>query len=216
MPEATSPSQMKSADYGEPYWEHGVGSNYVRYGDDPGWPTTVAVLTRWLPPGGKLFEVACAKGWFVLHARRLGFEASGLDISQWAVSQAHPEVAPWLTLGNAAVWPILPRRWYDAVVSWEFLEHVPFGELAAVLQNMERAVEPGGLLVHRIGIEMADGEDHGHQQDVTHQQEMPREWWHGLLSARGWQHRPEVEASFDLAFTGRDWAGRFFAYRWPG
>jgi hypothetical protein len=24
-----------------------------------------------------------------------------------------------------------------------------------------------------------------------------------------------VEASFDVAFLGRDWAGRFFAYRMP-
>jgi SAM-dependent methyltransferase len=205
---------MRSEDYGESYWERGVGSNYVSYGDDPGWPVTVQVLARYVVPGAPVFEVGSAKGWFLAHARAAGFDARGMDISSWAVEHAAPGMAPMLQLANAATTPILPRDTYRAVVSWEFLEHVPLDELVPVLQNMERAVRPGGLLVHRVGIEMP-GSAHGHQADVTHQQEMPREWWHGMFAGRGWQHRPDVEASFDVAFLGRDWAGRFFAYRMP-
>jgi cyclopropane fatty-acyl-phospholipid synthase-like methyltransferase len=206
---------MKSADYGEGYWEHGVGSNYVGYGDDPGWPLTALLMRQLLPDNGaRLFEVGASKGWFLKAAVAFGIDAYGMDLSQWAVARRAPGVDDRLRLGNAAVDPIRGQReaWFDAVCSWEFLEHVPLDELDAVLRNMEDAIGWNGWLVHRIGIDVPGGE-HGHQQDVTHQAEQPREWWEQLFAARGWLPEPAWEDKFRAAFEGRDWAERFFVWR---
>jgi SAM-dependent methyltransferase len=207
---------MTSDMYDEGYWERGVGSNYVDYGDDPGWFPSAVLLagllgdTRESP---RVFEVGAAKGWFLLHARGIGLDAWGMDISDWAVRHAELYVRPYLRVGNAAVDPIrlTGESPYDAVVSWEFLEHVPVDELAAVLANMEDAVAPGGLLLHRIGIG-GMGDVHEHEADVTHQPAQPREWWEELGRARGWEPRPDLVRSFDETFAGRDWAGRYFAW----
>lgn len=207
-------SLMQSDWYHEGYWERGEGSNYVRYGNDPGWVPTVEVLQRFLKPGSHLFEVASAKGWFLHAALDAGFDARGMDISDYAVSQATGAVLGRLRQGNVAEVPIRPLRGYSAVCSWEFLEHVPVDELDAVLSNMERALVSGGWLWHRIGIDLGNAEDsHNHQADVTHQPEQTRQWWEEVFAERGLVRQSDAERALQQKFASRDWAERFFVYR---
>lgn len=214
--EATVASKMRSEDYHEGYWERGEGSNYVAYGDDPGWPVTAAVLASEVPAGMPTLEVACSKGFFVLHARQVGLDCYGIDISEYAISQAHPAVKEFVRQGNVVDLP-----WEDAqfgvVCSWEFLEHVYEDEMDRALDEMQRVCWPGGLMVHRIGLDMGvPEEDYAHQQhDVTHVCEKPRDWWEAKFAARGWSRVKHVEDLLDEAFTGRDWQQRFFAWQMP-
>lgn len=212
--EATIASKMRSEAYHEGYWERGEGSNYVSYGDDPGWPVTVAVLRRAVDVDAKMLEIASAKGYFVLHARRAGFECWGVDLSEYAVSKVPDEVKQYVWHGNAVDLPYEDDQ-FDVTVSWEFAEHVPGEEIDRVLDEIERVTVPGGLVVQRIGITI-DGEDTSQQQeDVTHVLEMPRDWWEARFAARRWTPVPHIEEMFDRAFTGRDWEGRYFAWQLP-
>lgn len=209
-------SRMTGDAYDEGYWERGEGSNYVQYGDDPRWAMTASLLMAEAPLPGDvkpwLLEVACAKGYFVKAAKAEGFEAYGIDISDWAVQNADPSIRRRLVLGNAVDLP-WGDHLFDVVCSWEFFEHVYENEIPNVLDEMLRVLKPGGLLVHRIGIDMEDGQDtSGQQHDHTHVWEVNRAWWEALFGNRGLSRSTEIEAAFDWGFEDSDWKGRFFAY----
>lgn len=205
--------QFEWPEYGEGYWERGEGSNYVAYGDDPGWDPTARVL-KWHQPGGRLLEVACSKGWFVRAAVQHGYDAHGIDLSQHAIGHPAPGIGDRLTLGNAISLPYTSQQ-YDVVCSWEFLEHVPEQFLLVVLEEMDRVAAPGALIVHRIGTLDDEGALHDHMHDETHVTNKPYAWWYDLIERvqPGWRPQPEIVIEFDRMFAGRDWAGRYVAYR---
>lgn len=194
--------------YPEGYFERAEGSNYTRYSDDPGWPMTSILVARRLPIGAKVLEVGCAKGYWIYHARQAGLEAYGIDISAYAIDNAVPVVREFVRREDAAS-RIDTLDTYDAVVSWEFFEHVPEDELDGVIENLSDVCKPGGLQLHRICLPDEVGEDHDHTHVTMH----PREWWDKRFDSFGWVE--EGTREFDLAFDGRDWAGRFFARRLP-
>lgn len=207
---------MDPEQYGEGYWEHGQGSNYVAYADDPGWVPTVEVLSEFVPVGSPpptLLEVACAKGFFVRAARQRGYEAVGIDLSRWAVDHPAPGVAEFIRQGDAMELP-WPMQSFDVVCSWEFLEHVPEPLLEWVLAEQVRVLRSGGLWVARIGTLESEEDRSQHLSDHTHVTNYPSSWWRDWLE-RGstFSRAPEVEEAFDRTFADRDWAGRYFAYR---
>lgn len=194
--------------YDEGYWERGEGSNYVAYSDDPGWPLTVGALsfaTRMVEP--TLLEFGCAKGWFLHHAVEGGFDAYGVDPSRWALAHPAPGVEGRMELGNAQTHTDAQA---DVVCSWEVLEHIEETEVDEALANMWAHVKPGGLFVHRICLPGAM-----HDEDHTHVTVRPRSWWADRIAEDlpDAERAREVEDLLDQVFRGRDWAGRFFAYR---
>lgn len=205
-------SKMTGDDYPEGYWERGEGSNYVKYGNDPGWGPTVSVMSEFHLPGQRLVEVGSAKGWFLEMARRGGFQPYGIDISPWAVSHAPETVQPVLSLGNAVSLP-----WEDGfskiVCSWEFLEHVYEDEIDQVLGEMLRVSAPDAWWWHRIGISDPGVEFESNQQhDVTHYNEKPRTYWHKKFRELGLVRQDRAEGRLRHVFANRDWRDRFFVY----
>lgn len=201
---------MRSDLYPASYFEGGGDSNYVNYGNDPGWDPTAAVLTSLVAPNAPILEVGCATGWFVRAARQYGLHAYGVDISAWAI--AHPADGVKGFISEKSVLDLDEGK-FAAVVSWEMLEHVPAEDVPAALAAMKEQLLPGGWLIHRIAL--ADSEhDHHADDDKTHFTVVEREWWLGQFENLGGLTRhPTVEAAYDGVFAGRDWAGRFFAYR---
>lgn len=204
--------------YDEGYWEHGHGSNYHNYGDDPGWKGTVKVLTQFVPPRATLFETASAKGYFLKEAQEAGYDTVGIDLSEYAVSKAVVPVIHADAADPSWVEPLLKDRGgFDIVCSWEFLEHVPHENLCDVVNNMLALPKDGALFVHRIGITTVEGvrldNDHTHVSNHTYG------WWENFLESFNdfdWgftlTKAPEVVEALDKEFKGRDWSGRFFAY----
>lgn len=170
-------------------------------------------MAKHLPQGTRLVEVGSAMGFFLLAAKDVGFDAAGIDISEYAVGQAPIAVMDRLTCGNAVA---LPWRMHsaDVVCSWEFLEHVYEDEIDMVLVEMDRVLKPGGQVWHRIGIVMPGDPSH-QQQDVTHYNERPRDYWESKFYVMGYDRLVAQEADLDEAFKGRDWADRFFVWRKP-
>lgn len=195
--------------YTEGYFERAELSNYHGYGDDPGWELTARILAKYVPMGTRLYEYGAAKGFFVWHAVRNGLDAYGMDISEYAVSQAPPAVESRIVVHDST--PPLPWDEPGGVVcSWEFLEHVDPERVDDVLTGMLDLTEAGGLLVHRIDV--IDGK-HDPYSDKTHVSVHEPQWWRekftGLLQCAP---ADVVEDELNAAFAGRDWEGRFFAY----
>lgn len=201
---------MDSSLYPASYFEGGGDSNYVNYSNDPGWDPTAAVVRSLLAPHATLLEVGCATGWFVRAARQYGIHSYGVDVSNWAVNNPAPDVAGFIYEKSVLD---LDEGLFAAVVSWEMLEHVPAIDVPEALVRMKAQLLPGGWFIHRIAL--ADSEhDHHADDDKTHFTVVEREWWLTQFeNLGGLTRREDIEQRFDRTFAGRDWAGRFFAYR---
>lgn len=213
-------STMRSEHYSRGYFENGEGSNYHEYGDDPGWPVVLNAIENWFVPGDKLVEAACAKGWFVRHARQRGYNAFGFDISEYAINSSTTGAKPYIHVHNAAEKWRYPDLSMDAVFAFEFFEHVPEDEVQLVLAEMLRVLKTSGKLILKTGIVVPDDFPFAEQEDhdVTHVTMRDRQWWNNTTISAGFaQSRDDTHVidNLDAAFKGRDWAGRFFAYHKP-
>lgn len=206
-------SKMSPSMYPEGYFERGEGSNYVAYGYDAGWSTTVRAMLGFLAPGSKVYEIASAKGYFLKTAAQF-YDVEGIDISEYAVANAPTDIRHSLHLGNATSLPWGPSE-ADAICSWEFLEHVPEDELEQVYSEMERVVKPGGFFIHRIGCLESEKDRSNHMHDHTHVTNYPSAWWRMHLLRRGWIRQRSYEDEFNFRFADRDWKDRFFVYKMP-
>lgn len=198
----TGSDTMTADDYGPGYYQSGEGSNYYGYGDDPGWPGTARILYGHAPDRPMLLDVGCAHGFFVRAAQSAGFDAVGIDLSDWAVSQAPPEVKGKVMCGTAQYLP-WPDDTFDVVCSWEFLEHVPEWCQTRVVDEMLRVLRPDGMLVHRIGMDAFDS---------THRVVEGRPYWEAVFDRPDLSRWEALEGDLDSEYPNRDWRGRFFAY----
>jgi 2-polyprenyl-3-methyl-5-hydroxy-6-metoxy-1,4-benzoquinol methylase len=101
-------------------------------------------------PPGKLLDVGAYTGVFVEIAAQHGWEAIGVEPSQWAVEQAREHGLHMIegTLATSG----LAEGSLDIVTMWDVIEHVadPLGEM----QQAQRLLKTGGLLVvHTMDID---------------------------------------------------------------
>ena len=100
------------------------------------------------PAGGRLLDVGCAYGPFLLASREAGYEAFGIDTSEAAVRYVREQLSlPGLT-ARFDVLPgsFLPEEFcgrYDVITMWYVLEH--FRDSAEVLQKVFNLLKPGGI-----------------------------------------------------------------------
>ena len=207
---------MSGSNYHKGYWEDGDGSNYHSYGFDPGWPVIASVVRQFLNPGATAYEVACAKGYLVKTLLHFGFNAYGIDISDYAISKADADVANRLQVANAVSLP-WPEDTADIILSMEFFEHVPEDEVDIVLSEKMRVLKDGGIMMMKINIIVPESNPHysSHENDcdVTHYTIKDRDWWENKFVNAGLIHDKQAEDMLDRAFSQRDWFGRFFVWR---
>ncbi len=97
----------------------------------------VAGLVEELFNPRKVLDIGCAKGFQVAALRSRGIEASGIDISEYAIASAPPEVSPWLQVGSCTRLNF-PDRSFDLLLVLETLEHIPPNKIAQVLAELCR------------------------------------------------------------------------------
>ncbi len=86
-----------------------------------------------------MLEIGCAKGFLVKDLRDLGADAYGLDVSQYAVDNIEPGMAPYITQGDArSALASYNRNQFDFVISLRFLECIAEPDLPDLISEMAR------------------------------------------------------------------------------
>jgi len=96
---------------------------------------------------GKLLEIGCAGGSFLALARKEGFEVEGVDISEWAVSQAKNKYQLEVQKGRLLELNLKPES-YEVIFFADLLEHEP--EPMKFLKKVFSLLKPAGLVMLKV------------------------------------------------------------------
>lgn len=81
----------------------------------------------------RVLDIGCGPGMLVEHLRELGVDATGIDISAYAISRVPAEIQPFCTIGSA-IDPI--DRKYDLITCVNVAQHLPAEQAARLVHNL--------------------------------------------------------------------------------
>jgi SAM-dependent methyltransferase len=128
--------------WGYDYWDGDRRINYggYRYMEGRWEPVARAIVQHYgLKAGDRILDVGCGKGFQLYEFTRVvpGIEVYGIDISEYAINQAKPEVKERLRVGNASALP-WPDGHFDFVMSINTLHNLYCYDLDRALREIER------------------------------------------------------------------------------
>jgi len=148
--------------WGFDYWDGDRRINYGGYKYMPGRWTPVAKLMiehYGLKPGSKVLDIGCGKGFLMFELTQVlpGVEVRGIDISNYAIEHAHPEVKQLIDHGSAAKLPYADKA-FDLVFSINTLHNLHNRQLDSALRGIERVGKRKYLCVesYRNEVEKAN------------------------------------------------------------
>lgn len=99
---------------------------------------------------GRLLDVGCASGYFLLAANKRGWDVHGIDVSAFAVAIAKREFGENRIMKGTLKEIKFPENSFDVVTFWDVLEHLP--DPISNLKEAYGILKPGGI----IGIVVPD------------------------------------------------------------
>lgn len=128
--------------YGYDYWDGDRNTGYGGYKYMEGYWARVAkpMISRYgLKPGDRVLDIGCGKGFLLydLLKELPGLEVKGLDISEYAIEHAKPEVKPFLQHGNATNLPFEDNS-FDLVISLTTIHNLYCFDMLKALKEIER------------------------------------------------------------------------------
>lgn len=183
-------SSTISGAYGAFYYSHYADRPYQR---DEVWMeffnSVAARIVRDIGPATAL-DAGCALGFLVEALRTRGVDASGVDLSEYAIEHAHESVRRHCRVGTLT--EALPRR-YDLIVCIEVLEHLSPVEADKAIENFCKHSDD--VLISSTPFEY---------KEVTHLNVRPPDYWAQRFAQHGFFRDMDFDASFITP-----WAVRF-------
>ena len=165
--------------WGYDYWDGDRRINYGGYNFIPGRWTPVAKMMidhYVLKAGDRVLDIGCGKGFQMFELAQIlpGLEVRGIDISGYAIENAHPSVKHLITRGCASSLPFHDEE-FDFVFSLNTFHNLQNQELELALTEMTRVGKKHYLCVesYRNEVEKANLL---YWQVTCEQFNSPREW----------------------------------------
>lgn len=129
-----------SKQFGEMYFDGPRDYGYGGYRYDGRWvPVAHDIIAHFgLKPGDRVLDAGCAKGFLVKDLRDAcpGLDVTGLEISEYAIENAHPDARPYLVQGTIEDMPFTER--FDAVLCLDTVHNLPRPRAKKALQEIQR------------------------------------------------------------------------------
>lgn len=139
------PTKIYSADY---FSAATAGFGYIDYDQDklpmiPTFKKYLSLLKQLAPDRGKLLDIGAATGFFVQLAKEEGWQAEGVEISDYAAGLGRSR---GLNIMTGTVTDLsLPANSYDAVTMLDVVEHLT--DPLTTLKNVYKILNPGGVML---------------------------------------------------------------------
>ena len=137
----------------------------------------------------RVLDAGCALGLLVETLRDRGVDASGIDISPFAIEQVHPPVKPFCRQRSVTE-PFTER--YDLIVSIEVLEHMSSREAEAAIANF--CAHTDDILFSSSPFDF---------KEATHGNVQPPEYWASHFARHGFYRDVDFDASFITTWAVR-------------
>lgn len=140
-------------------------------------------------PHHAVLDFGCARGYVVKAFREVGYEARGVDVSEWAIRNADEETKPYLQWTYDS--PPLRAEEFDWVIAKDVLEHVEF--VVDQVELLQRCAHRGVFAV--VPLSDVDGQPFTvpeYECDVTHLHRLTLASWARMFMRPGWR----VEAAY--------------------
>lgn len=139
--EAKDPEVVRlSKQFGAEYFDGPRAYGYGGYRYDGRWvPVAHDIIAHFgLKPGNRVLDAGCAKGFLVKDLRDAcpGLEVTGLDISAYAIENAHPDAKPFLMQGSVDAMPF--DEAFDAVLCLDTVHNLSRDRAKRALQEIQR------------------------------------------------------------------------------
>ncbi|NNM94933.1 MAG: class I SAM-dependent methyltransferase [Bacteroidia bacterium] len=103
-------------------------------------------LIRKYKSGGKLFDLGAGWGHFLLAGRMLGYEVSGIEISEQPFLYAKNDLK--LPVDHIDFFEMPDSNKFDIITMWDVLEHIDRAD--TVVEKCARMLQPGGCLIIQV------------------------------------------------------------------
>jgi SAM-dependent methyltransferase len=142
-------SRKAALGFGKEYFDGTREQGFGGYHYDGRW---VAIAKRaighWrLKPGDRVLDIGCAKGFFVrdLRAEMPGLDAIGIDVSDYAIENAHPEAKPHLLNASCESLPF-PDNYFAAAFAINTVHNLDREGCLRSLREIERVCPGRGFV----------------------------------------------------------------------
>jgi ubiquinone/menaquinone biosynthesis C-methylase UbiE len=127
--------------WGVDYWDGDRKTGYGGMNYDGRWRKVAQAMVDHyhIKPGDKILDVGCGKGFLLYDFTQIvpGVEVHGIDISDYAIEHAKPEIKGSLQKGSASALPFSGHE-FDLVISITTLHNLYCPDLFAALKEIER------------------------------------------------------------------------------
>lgn len=127
--------------WGYDYWDGDRRICYGGYKYDGRWEQVAKAIAKHygLKSGDKVLDVGCGKGFLAFDLTQVvpGLDVYGIDVSEYALENAKPEIKLKLQVGNAINLPF-PDNNFDLVISINTLHVLHAYDLEKALREVER------------------------------------------------------------------------------
>jgi SAM-dependent methyltransferase len=148
--EKTEADRQLARQFGEAFFDGDRSHGYGGFSYHPRFWTPVIPTFRThfaMADDASILDVGCAKGFMLYDFKQAMPQArvAGIDVSQYAIENALPEVKPFLQVADAKALPFEDNS-FDFVFSITTLHNLELEELVVGLQEVERVSRKGSFI----------------------------------------------------------------------
>lgn len=183
------PLKINGSFYNHDYFEMGIGYK--------GYTTTFtgrffsylthlyrAIKVKILLNPRTFLDVGCGIGLMIYFLRKLGVDAYGIEVSDYALAKANKSIKKYLFKGNILKIPF-PDNKFEIATSINVLEHLKTKDISKALSECNRVSNK--YIIHKIYTKENKWIAIHHKDDLSHVSVFTRKWWEDLFKKSGYK-----------------------------